>query len=113
MSGSERADIGHDITLVWRTDETETVRGDETQSVLEAAETAGVHIPFGCCTGACGTCVGRLVDGTVRYGRPPRALKPRHAKAGYVLCCIARPRSACRVAVGADVQAELVTNPWR
>lgn len=87
------------------------VAADET--VLEAAERAGVALPFGCRTGACGTCAGRLVDGTVRHRRPPRALKRRHLRAGYVLVCIAEPRTDCDLRVGKDVVAELVSNPWR
>ncbi len=81
-------------------------------TVLDAAEAAGVALPFGCRTGACATCAGRLLDGTVEHRRPPRALKDRHREAGYVLTCLAEPRAACRLRVGADVARELVSNPF-
>lgn len=103
----------HDLALTWPDGREEAVEASEEETVLEAAESAGVDLPFGCRTGACATCVGRLLDGAIAYGRPPRALRARHVEAGYVLCCIARPRSTCRLAVGADVQAELVENPWK
>ncbi len=92
---------------------TETIAVDESEPVLDAAESAGIGLPVGCLTGACGTCVGRLIEGDVAHRRPPRALKERRIEEGYVLLCIAEPRSDCRIRVGADVQAELVENPWK
>ena len=112
----------HAVVLVWRDgqdgsgergdrEERLSVAGNET--VLAAAERAGVALPFGCRTGACATCTGQLLDGRIEHARPPRALKERHREAGYVLLCIAEPRSNCRIVVGAGVQTELVSNPWR
>jgi ferredoxin len=83
------------------------------RTVLAAAEAAEVGLPFGCLTGACGTCTGRLLEGELEHRRPTRALKERHRADGYVLLCIAEPREDCRVRVGAEVQAELVSDPWR
>jgi ferredoxin len=102
-----------ELTFTWQDGRTKTVRANEDQTVLEAAEAADISLPFGCRTGACSTCVGRLVTGTVSYTRPPRALKSRHRVAGYVLCCIARPETDCRIEVGTRVQSELVSNPWK
>jgi ferredoxin len=83
------------------------------ETVLDAAEEQGVSLPFGCLTGACGTCTARLREGDLEHRRPPRALKGRHREAGYVLPCIARARSTCTLEVGAAVQADLVSNPWK
>jgi len=108
-----RGTPGVDVELV-RADGSEATveaRGDET--VLEAAERAGEFLPFGCRTGACGTCTARLLDGEVDHGRPPRALKRRHLEDGYVLTCVAVPAGDCRLRVGADVADELVENPWK
>ncbi|MFB6156354.1 MAG: 2Fe-2S iron-sulfur cluster-binding protein [Haloferacaceae archaeon] len=103
----------HRVTLEWRDGRTATVEVDAGETVVNAAEDAGVGVPYGCLTGACATCTGRLLDGDLTHRREPRALKPRHRDAGYVLLCIAEPRSDARVRVGADVQAELVENPWK
>ena len=103
----------HDIVLTWADGRAETVVGGEDETVLSATEAAGIVLPFGCLTGACATCVGHLQDGRVAYDRPPRALKPRHVEAGFVLCCIARPLTDCRLTVGASVRRALVPNPWR
>jgi ferredoxin len=102
-----------DVCLQWREGREAVVTATPDESILEAAERADVAVPFGCRTGACATCTGRVVSGDVDHRRPPRALKPRHLDAGYVLCCIAEPRTDCTVVVGKDVVAELVSNPWR
>lgn len=91
----------------------QTIAVESDQTVLAGAEEAGESVPFGCRTGACGTCTGRVLDGYLEHRRPPRALKPRHLDDGYVLLCIAEPRADTRVAVGKDVVAELVDNPWK
>ncbi|MFB6111716.1 MAG: 2Fe-2S iron-sulfur cluster-binding protein [Halobacteriaceae archaeon] len=101
------------LTLEWRNGRQATVSGSPEESILEAAEAAGVGVPFGCRTGACATCTGRLLEGTVEHRRPVRALKSRHRAANYILLCIAEPRSDCRIEVGKDVQAELLSNPWQ
>ena len=101
------------VILEWRDGRRETVETDRDETVLEAADAAGIALPFGCRTGACATCTGLLRDGEVEHRRPPRALKDRHLEAGYVLLCVAEPRSDCCLEVGSDVHADLVTNPWR
>lgn len=101
------------VTLVWEDGRRETIAVERDETILDAAEDAGIPLPFGCRTGACATCTGRLRNGEVAHRRPPRALKDRHLDAGYVLLCIAEPRASSRIEVGASVQAELVTNPWR
>jgi ferredoxin len=103
-----------EVALEWRDcDRTETLAVDTDQTVLDAAEAADVALPFGCKTGACGTCTARLLAGTVSHRRPPRALKDHHLEDGYVLTCIATPTSDVRLEVGATVQADLVPNPWK
>ncbi|MFC4540570.1 2Fe-2S iron-sulfur cluster-binding protein [Halosolutus amylolyticus] len=124
----------YDVTLDRVGGPTRTIEVDEDETVLEASRRSGIPLPYGCRTGACGTCVGRLLaiegaesgggatdaDGApidvadaFAYRREPRALKPRHRNDGYVLLCIARPRANSRVAVGSRVQTELVDNPWK
>jgi len=101
------------VSLEWRSGREETVDVATDETVLEAAEAADVALPFGCRTGACATCTGRILEGDLEHRRPPRALKDRHLQDGYVLLCIAEPRDDCRVEVGTDVQTDLVSNPWK
>jgi ferredoxin len=101
-----------DVRLQWADGREVVVEATADETILEAAERAAVAVPFGCRTGACATCTGRMTTGAADHRRPPRALKQRHLDSGYVLCCIAEPRDDCTVVVGKDVVAELVSNPW-
>jgi len=110
----------HRVTLEWPSGRTETIENPPDETVVDAAERRGVGVPFGCLTGACGTCTGRVLaaDGVaptaaIDHERPPRALKERHLADGYALLCIGRPRADCRIAVGKEVLASLVENPWK
>ncbi|MDS0259651.1 2Fe-2S iron-sulfur cluster-binding protein [Haloarcula sp. S1CR25-12] len=100
------------LRLAWRDGRTAAVEDPE-GTVLDAAEAAGLALPFGCRTGACGTCTGRVLAGEVSHDRRPRALKRRHLDDGYVLLCIATPDGDCAVEVGAEVKRDLLANPFR
>jgi ferredoxin len=115
MTGADADDDadGYRVALVWRDGREEAVAVPAGETVLSAAESAGVGLPFGCETGACATCTARLLAGELEHLREPRALKPRHREQGYVLTCIATPASDCRLEVGADVAGDLVSNPWK
>jgi CDP-4-dehydro-6-deoxyglucose reductase len=68
------------------------VEPDET--VLQAALRQGLPLPYGCRDGACGSCKGRIVEGTVDYGRyQSSALTDADRDAGFALFCQARPLS--------------------
>jgi ferredoxin-NADP reductase/DMSO/TMAO reductase YedYZ heme-binding membrane subunit len=59
-------------------------------TVLEAAEDAGVTLPFECRSGICGQCKTRLVSGKVAM-EVQDALTPADRAKGLVLACQARP----------------------
>ena len=59
-------------------------------SVLEAAERAGLDLPFSCRSGICATCRARITDGAAVMTHNI-ALEPWETDAGFVLCCQARP----------------------
>ena len=62
-------------------------------SVLEAAERAGLELPFSCRSGICATCRARITDGAAVMTHNI-ALEPWETGAGFVLCCQARPTTA-------------------
>ena len=62
-------------------------------SVLEAAERAGLELPFSCRSGICATCRARIVAGEAVMSHNI-ALQPWEIDAGFVLCCQARPTTA-------------------
>jgi ferredoxin len=80
--------------------------------ILEAVEEAGLTLPYGCRYGACMTCAARLVDGRVDQSEGV-ALKPAQLAMGYILLCVARPLSDCKVEVGYESQRRLYVNPFK
>jgi ring-1,2-phenylacetyl-CoA epoxidase subunit PaaE len=59
-------------------------------TVLEAAERAGLELPYSCRAGVCSTCRTRVVRGSVTM-TTNYALEPWELEDGYVLCCQALP----------------------
>ncbi len=66
-------------------------------TLLEVAERNGVRIPYGCRQGECGTCVTRVLSGTVRMDTDV-GLTAEHKTAGYVLPCVSRAEGMVVVA---------------
>ena len=101
------------VELRWPDGTVETVTAEVGQTVVDAAEAAGVAVPYGCLYGACATCTAQVLDGELTHTESPRALKESALEAGYVLPCIATPESDCRLRVGHEIQAEVLGTPWK
>lgn len=64
------------------------------ETVLEAAQRAGVALPYSCRAGVCGSCKATLLAGQCRYPRnPPAALDAGERAHHAVLLCQAVPAS--------------------
>ena len=62
------------------------------ETVLEAADNAGIILPYGCRDGACGSCKGKILQGVVDHGMAQdRALSMAERAAGMALFCCATP----------------------
>lgn len=87
------------------------VEASEEFTLLESLEAAGEHVPFACRYGACVTCVASMIEGKVDYrGARAVALRTRQHEQGYILTCVAHPRTDCVLEVG--VQKGLYRNPF-
>ena len=62
-------------------------------SVLDAAERAGMELPFSCRAGICATCRTRVTEGAAVMTHNI-GLEPWEVDAGFILCCQARPTTA-------------------
>ena len=79
------------------------------QTILEAALSQSVVLPYGCRTGACGSCKARVLEGEIDQGpHSANALRPEEIRKGLALLCCARPRTdlviEARVVMAGEIQ---------
>ncbi len=77
----------------------ESFRAEPGETLLAAAERAGVQLPHDCQAGGCGTCRIRLLDGAVTYDEFPFGLTPEEEAEGYALACQGVPAGDLVIAV--------------
>lgn len=80
----------HRVQLAGRTTAFDVEPGE---SVLQAGLRHHLALPFGCQSGGCASCRVRKLDGEVEYPFAPPALSAAEVEAGYILMCLARPKS--------------------
>lgn len=80
---------------------THTFSCRDDQTILSAAEEAGVPLPSSCCSGVCTTCAALLSEGTV-HQPDAMGVKAELQQQGYALLCVAYPRSDLRFQAGME-----------
>ena len=97
------------ITISNRDNSTFKVKGHK--PLLEELLAHGVDLPYGCQYGGCITCAAKLIKGEVDQ-RKQLALNNRQINNGYVILCVARPKTDCKIEIGVESHDKLYRNPF-
>ena len=87
------------VTLIGAEGEESTFECDEDVLIMDQADEEGIDMPYSCRAGACSTCAGKIIEGTVNQ-EEQSMLDDEQLEAGYCLTFVAYPTS--------DVTIELV-----
>jgi ferredoxin len=75
---------------------THTLTVPNDQTVLAAAQAAGLELPFSCSAGVCTTCAAQLLEGTVDQS-DGMGISRELQQQGYALLCVSYPRSNLKI----------------
>ncbi|MDA9838239.1 2Fe-2S iron-sulfur cluster-binding protein [Candidatus Pelagibacter sp.] len=80
-------------------------------SLLQELRELGVDLPYGCQYGGCITCAAKLIKGEVDQ-KSQVALNNRQINNGYIILCVAKPKTDCTIEIGVESHDKLYRNPF-
>jgi len=81
------------------------------QTVLEAADVAGVTLPSSCGVGMCTSCAAQLTEGNVELGEGS-VCGAECQETGFVLLCLIYPRSDLQLIAGQEERLYSLGGPF-
>jgi ferredoxin len=112
LQESRKVDEAARFTITLANEGGQSFEVDGSKPLLNTLEDHGILLPYGCRYGGCISCAAKLLSGEVDQSEGV-ALNGRQMAAGYVLLCVARPKSDCTLEVGVESHDKLYRNPFQ